>query len=211
MLLGNLPHIETLTLRLYDSEPGTPVENAIIQLVSNKPAFNHLHLISCEVHPSFLISMLVPSRILTLDDTHIRRAQYWDASGSSHQLAGSTTYPAAALRHLILPRGGRDASEEKFLLHPLTTVHLRALTHLHIHESRGAEFVVKLLTLISSTLEALVLQWGEKGEPFGHLPVLPALRFVEFQVPLGAVSRIEAAVNNLRAVAPQVQMVISYD
>ncbi|KAJ7237102.1 hypothetical protein C8J57DRAFT_1568860 [Mycena rebaudengoi] len=154
-----------------------------------------------DLSPTFLASAMTASPALTLGDSRVV-GQYVSPPPSSRP---------SALECLILLRHGIGTDQQRFLLHPTTSIHFRSLKRLHLHEAAGAEFCAALLSLTSPSLERLKLQCSPNALlPLFDFPRLPALRFVEFQISHVVVSRIDIIVAHMRDVAPQVEILVTH-
>jgi hypothetical protein len=199
-IMHKLQNIEVLTLEYYNSVRGSLLENAILSLL-RKSTFKHLHLSTSDLSPSFLASVMMASPALTLGESRVQ-GQYVSPPSSSRP---------SALECLILPRRGMGTDQQHFLLHPTTSIFLRSIKRLYLHETAGAELCATLFSLMSSSLERLKLQCSPNALlPLFDFPQLPALRFVTFQISRVAVSRIDSVVAHMRDVAPQVEILVTH-
>ncbi|KAJ7258295.1 hypothetical protein C8J57DRAFT_1645450 [Mycena rebaudengoi] len=199
-IMHKLQNIEVLTLEYYNSVRGSLLENAILSLL-RKSTFKHLHLSTSDLSPSFLASVMMASPALTLGESRVQ-GQYVSPPSSSRP---------SALECLILPRRGMGTDQQHFLLHPTTSIFLRSIKRLYLHETAGAELCATLFSLMSSSLERLKLQCSPNALlPLFDFPQLPALRFVKFQISRVAVSRIDSVVAHMRDVAPQVEILVTH-
>ncbi|KAJ7267880.1 hypothetical protein C8J57DRAFT_1326044 [Mycena rebaudengoi] len=93
---------------------------------------------------------------------------------------------------------------------PTNTSLLENLTYLFLDEFDNRLFCSQLLTLVSETLETLILIYARIDEPLVDLPHLPALRQVDFEVDRTLAQLIVGAITNLRQIAPAVDIVVKY-
>ncbi|KAJ7283329.1 hypothetical protein C8J57DRAFT_1292173, partial [Mycena rebaudengoi] len=210
LILNALQRIEMLQLFEYRSAKGTPLEDSILLLLSN-PHFKHL-VLGGKITPSFLCSALSACPVLTLGPYFfLTRDPDW---GLSLLPTGSLLPGVGPLRSLIfdleLTRHIVDAYDlYDILFHPRTLPLLCHLTYLHIIETNHRDFSTQFITLVSPTLEILVLLCQRSGGPISILPALPALRSVVFEIPDAAASRIAEAVRALQDVSPRLEIVVT--
>ncbi|KAJ7283334.1 hypothetical protein C8J57DRAFT_1292193, partial [Mycena rebaudengoi] len=203
LILNALQRIEMLQLFEYRSAKGTPLEGSILLLLSN-PHFKHL-VLGGKITPSFLCTAVSACPVLTL-----RRYFFLtrDPDWIPFPPTGSLLPGARALRSLIFTFRPPDDAYD-ILLHPRTLPLLCHLTCLHIIETDNGDFNTQFITLVSPTLETLVLVCMPYGGPVSILPALPALRSVVFEVHDATASRTAEAVRALQGVSPRIEIVVT--
>ncbi|KAJ7283335.1 hypothetical protein C8J57DRAFT_1292196, partial [Mycena rebaudengoi] len=212
LILNALQRIELLQLvGNWSSVMGTPHEGSIFRHLSN-PQFKHLVLSGLKMPPSFLCSALSACPVLTLKSYfYLTRDPDWDPSlpptGSLLHGAGplrSLNVAFELTRHIVHAYDLYD-----ILFHSRTLPLLCHLTWLRIFETDHRDFNTQFITLVSPTLETLVLICKAHGGPISILPALPALRSVVFQIPDAAASRTAEAVRALQDVSPRIEIVVT--
>ncbi|KAJ7283342.1 hypothetical protein C8J57DRAFT_733042 [Mycena rebaudengoi] len=211
LILDALQRIELLQLLGYRSAKGISLEGSVFRLLSN-PQFKHL-VLSGEITPSFFCSALSACPVLTLRSyLFITRDPDW---GPSLPPTGSLLPGARALRSFIfafrlMPNLIGDAYDlYDILFHPRTFPLLCHLTCLHIYETNHRDFSTQFLTLVSPTLETLVLVCMSYGGPLSILPALPSLRSVVFEILDAVASRTAEAVRALQGISPRIEIVVT--
>ncbi|KAJ7213347.1 hypothetical protein C8J57DRAFT_1602059 [Mycena rebaudengoi] len=196
-----LPFVRTLFIDFAGAEGEHEQMIRIMHKLRNIEVLTLEYYNTSDLSPTFLASAMTASPALTLGDSRVV-GQYVSPPPSSRP---------SALECLILLRRGMGTDQQRFLLHPTTSIHFRSLKRLHLHEAAGAEFCAALLSLTSPSLERLKLQCSPNALlPLFDFPRLPALRFVEFQISRVVVSRIDIIVAHMRDVAPQVEILVTH-
>ncbi|KAJ7283339.1 hypothetical protein C8J57DRAFT_733017 [Mycena rebaudengoi] len=205
LILNALQRIELLQLFGYLSVMGTPLEGSVFRLLSNQH-FKHLVLGTRIITPSFLCSALSACPVLTLGRYFfLTRDPDWNPSLPP---TGSLLPGARALQSLIFTFSPFDDAYD-ILFHPRTLPLLCHLTYLYIIETDHRDFSTQFITLVSPTLETLVLICQLSGGPLSILPALPALRSVVFEIHDAAASRTAEAVRALQGVSPRIEIVVT--
>ncbi|KAJ7277667.1 hypothetical protein C8J57DRAFT_1307425 [Mycena rebaudengoi] len=205
-ILDRLEHIQDFVLVSYDPRRG--LDRVIVNILSNS-SFNHLHFIVCEATPSFLTFALSAARVITMDDFSVIREDVWD--GPSYAPQSRSPAPLRCLN--LPPNHGDAASVHELLLHSTTSLYLSSLKDLLLHENHGPEFCAALLAAVAPSLERLRIQCSPQAADtfrvlFDLPALLPALRFLQFQIRGRNDTRTAEFVRKLRLLAPLVEIQI---